>query len=402
MTITKIFHFTLLLVCFSAFTAGQFALASEEGLFTRIHHQYQSNRAMGMGDAFIAVTNDYSAIFYNPAALARRETGQFNGSIEVGVSNSFNDFYKDFKDPQFTGTESQKFDQATDLLKKHFGKTFSARIGLMHGILARPYWGLAILPLDLTTEFKIHGPELSPSIHLRTIADTTIAYAYANEWQGLLPGRLSWGTTAKFVNRAYANGAINALDLTEAGNTVGDTFSKERVSDGFTIDFDLGALYTPELPGDGIWYAFKLAKPTFGAVLRNVLDYGFESSLKLTNKNRISKPEKLHRVLDLGAKFEYPELWIFGGRGAIDFRDIMHPNVNFRKSLHIGFEFDWSVFSWWKGAYRVGLNQGYMTAGISALLFTFNLDLVTYGEDVGSFGTTRENRVYMAKFNLDF
>jgi hypothetical protein len=348
------------------------------------------------------VTNDYSAIFYNPAALARRETGQFNGSLEFGISSSFNEFAKDFKDPQFTGTESQKFDQATALLQKHFGKTFSARFGLLEGILVRPYWGLAILPMDLTTEFKIHGPELSPSIHLRTIADTTIAYAYADELPGYLTGRLSWGVTGKFINRAYVNGAINALDLTKENNTVGDTFSKERISDGYTIDFDLGALYTPELPGEGMWYVFKLAKPTFGAVLRNVLDYGFGSSMKLTNKTQISQPEKLHRVLDLGAKFEYPELWLFGGRGAIDFRDIMHPNINARKSLHVGFEFDWTVFSWWKGSYRVGLNQGYMTAGLSALLFTFNLDLVTYGEDVGSFSTPRENRVYMAKLNLDF
>jgi hypothetical protein len=67
----------------------------------------------------------------------------------------------------------------------------------------------------------------------------------------------------------------------------------------------------------------------------------------------------------------------------------------------LGFEFDWTMTSWWKGSYRIGVNQGYPTLGASALFLLFNLDAVTYGEEVGTFNQPKENRVYMLKFNMD-
>ncbi|MEI7974158.1 MAG: hypothetical protein WCH11_07310, partial [Bdellovibrio sp.] len=60
---------------------------SQEGSFTGIHHSYQEARALGMGDAFVAVADDSSALFYNPAGLAWLESGQFVGSLDFGVSS---------------------------------------------------------------------------------------------------------------------------------------------------------------------------------------------------------------------------------------------------------------------------------------------------------------------------
>jgi hypothetical protein len=67
----------------------------------------------------------------------------------------------------------------------------------------------------------------------------------------------------------------------------------------------------------------------------------------------------------------------------------------------LGFEFDWAMASWWKGAYRIGVNQGYPTLGFSALFTIFNLDLATYGEDVGTIDHPKENRMYTVKLNID-
>ncbi len=375
----------------------QSAWAADSGIHTRIHHQYQSQRALGMGDAFVAIANDYSALFYNPAGLARREDGQINMSMELLGSKSFSDFVKDLDNTsKVQGTDAQKYDAYNTFLKQNYGKTFMVRAGLFEGIWTRPGWGVGVIPADVTIEYQIHD-NVSPAINARVFADSTIAYGYGKDLKGLVPGRLSWGTTAKFVNRGYFNKQVSAFDLVSDSKVV----SESDMLEGYTVDFDLGLLYTPELPSDGMWYTFKLAKPTFGAVVRNVLDYGFGKSLKLLNKNKTEAPERLYRVLDLGMKFEYPNFFIFGGRGALDIRDIGHPNFSTRKSLHAGLEFDWTVSSWWKGSYRLGVNQGYPTFGVSALLFMFNLDFVTYGEDVGTFDSPKENRMYALKLNID-
>jgi hypothetical protein len=137
-------------------------------------------------------------------------------------------------------------------------------------------------------------------------------------------------------------------------------------------------------------------------VLRNVLDYGFGQSFRMIQKDPTTNPpEKLYRVLDVGSKFELPRMWIFGTRAAVDIRDIMHPNFSMRKGFHAGMEFDWRITSWWKGAWRFGVNEGYPTFGLSALFSIFNLDFVTYGEDIGYFGSPKENRMYMLKLNID-
>lgn len=86
----------------------------------------------------------------------------------------------------------------------------------------------------------------------------------------------------------------------------------------------------------------------------------------------------------------------------MDIRDIMHPKFSLKKGLHLGFEFDWTMTSWWKGSYRVGLSQSYLSAGVSAMFSVFNLDVVTYGEDVGTYSTPVENRVYMLRASMNF
>lgn len=370
---------------------------AQEGVHTRIHHHYQSARALGMGDAFIANANDYSAIFYNPAALARRDSGQINLSIDAGLSKNFPKFYKDIDDLQKAeyANDTEKFNAYSDFLKQHYGDTFFARTGLLEAFWARPGWSIAFIPMDFTLEYQIHN-QAAPALNVRAYADTTLAYGYGDEIKGI-PGRLSWGVTTKFINRGYANRQVNALDLVADSKTM----KKEDLRDGYTVDADLGLLYSPEVPGEGLLSVFQLAKPTFGFVARNIADYGFGKSFKLINKEEVEPPEKLHRVFDVGAKFEYPNFWIFGGRGEVDLRDLNHPNYSLRRSFHLGFEFDWTVTTWWKGHYRIGVSQGYPTLGVSALLFIFNLDAVTYAEDVGSYDNPKENRVYMVKLNLD-
>lgn len=370
-----------------------------ESISTTIHHHYQAPRALGMGDAFVAVANDYSAVFYNPAGLARRDDGQINLSMSYAGTPGVMSFYDEFNTIEGSSrTESEKQTAYLELIEKHYGDVFSARLAPLEGIWVRPQWGMAFIPMDLSLELAMHK-QVGPTLNTTVYADTTLALAYGDDFHGAQNGRLSWGVTGKFVNRGFFSKPIRATDLAQSNEIV----KKEDLLEGYTVDADLGVLWTPELPDEGFWSVIRLARPTFGAVVRNVTEMGFGQTMKLLNKEKQNgTPEKLYRVFDLGTRWEYPSLWIFGGRGVLDIRDIGHPDFSMRKGLHLGFEFDWTVSTWWKGHYRVGLNQGFWTAGLSAEMGIFNLDVVSYADDVGTQNTPVESRVYAARLNLDF
>lgn len=366
---------------------------------TTIHHHYQAPRALGMGDAFVAVADDYSGLFYNPAGLARRDNGQVNFSMSYAATPGAMDFYNSYQDIESSGkSEAEKQTEYLKLIESHYGDVFSFRLSPLEGFWVRPNWGIAFIPLDLSVELAMHK-SVGPSINATVYADTTLAYGYGDNIYSI-PGQFSWGITGKFVNRGYMNKRITALDL--AGGQ--ELIDKNDLTEGYTIDADVGVLWTPEIHGDGIFSsALRMARPTFGAVVRNIAETGFGSNLKLLNKEPGDNvPETMYRVFDVGSRWEYPQAWIFGGRGVLDIRDMGHPDFNWRKGLHLGFEFDWTVTSWWKGQYRVGLNQGFWTAGLSAALGIFNLDLVSYANDVGTKNTPVESRVYATRLNLDF
>ncbi len=392
------FYTTLIILILGPLIANQKVWAVEASSFG-IHHQYSAPRPLGMGDAFVAVASDYSALYYNPAGLARREDGEINMSMDFGLTKSIGTFAKDVQNASNnSGTETEKRDAIVKVIEKVYGESYGVRAGLFEGVWVRLGWGLGIIPMDTTMTMSVHK-EVGPTLNMLFYGDTSIVYGYGTDVDWVNNGRLSLGFTGKFVNRVYTNLPLNAIELAADSKLVKSTDLRE----GYTVDADLGLLYTPIFDEEESWFSFLNGfKPTFGMVVRNIAEAGFKNSLKLVNKTKTDEPEKLYRVIDFGTKLELPQFLIFAGRFALDVRDVMHPSFNARKGLHAGFEFDWTMASWWRGQYRVGMNQGYFTAGISALFAVFSLDLVTYGEDIGTYSTPQENRVYMLKMNLNF
>lgn len=382
----------------SVFLLPYLSRAAEATRYTSVIHQlYQSPRALGMGNAFVAVANDYSALFYNPAGLAQLEENDLNMSFDLSGSLKFVDLLNDIDTAQATvGSDSDKQAAMTAVLEKYYGERFGVRLGLPQAIWARPGWAIGVIPMDFTMRTSIHN-SVGPSVNATVYADTTVAYGYSDIVKGFEYGKLNWGITGKVVHRGYFSRNINFIELAADPNLVSDN----DLSSGLTADADVGFLWKPTIPEEGFFSLLEFTKPTFGLVVRNIAELGFQSSGMLGKDNN-TKPEKLYRTIDLGSRWEYPSFWIFGGRGVMDFRDILHPQYNFIKGLHLGFEFDWTVSSWWKGQYRFGFSQGYLTAGLSAMFTIFNLDVVTYAEDMGTEATPIENRYYMVRMSLNF
>lgn len=134
---------------------------------------------------------------------------------------------------------------------------------------------------------------------------------------------------------------------------------------------------------------------------RNLVDYGFKQNFHLIDENS-GEPAKLQRRIDVGTRWDTPRWWVFEPKFALDVRDMLHPNWTVRKGLHAGFEAYWRMYNWWKGHWSVGMNQGYWTAGFGARLAWFQIDLCSFGEDVGAPSSPQESRRYMAELALDF
>lgn len=358
--------------------------------FYKIHQQYLSPRVMGMGGAFVALADDETALFYNPAGLTQLSEGKINLSLNAGgtlaISNLFNDI-------SAAGEAPDKEGAIISVLNDVMGKNYSIRAPLLQAFWVRPTWGIAIIPADVSVDLGIRQG-IGPSLEVSSIADATIAIGFA---KAIYPKQWSIGTTLKFVYRGNFDAQLQAPELAVNSKLVRDDQAKE----GMTFDLDIGTIYTPPPAQSGFFKFTKVFKPSFGLAVRNAVDYGFKQNFHLINKES-TLPAKVGRRIDVGMNWEWPKFWVFQPRSGIDLRDIGHRYWTVMKGLHIGAELD-VVFAWWaQGAFRFGLNQGYFTAGLGGKFVWLKYDFSTWGEEFGTSQARSENRIVMAKLGLDF
>jgi hypothetical protein len=228
--------------------------------------------------------------------------------------------------------------------------------------------------------------------------DSTLAYSYAHKmnWFGRAH-QTSWGLTLKAIHRFNVNEALLAADLAQNQSVWDTTLSTE----GLTVDGDVSFAWRPPVPA-GFFHFLDYARPSFSIIGRNLGDYGFPANFHILKNSGKDEPPHLQRRLDLATKWELPRLWVFDPHLAVDLRDIGHDNFTMRKGLHVGAEMYWKMRGWWKGYWSAGLNQGYWTAGFGGRLTIFQLELATYGEEVGTIRLPQESRRYVAEMSLAF
>lgn len=367
-------------------------LSASEALYNGIYRGYEGTRALGMGGAFVALANDNTAIMYNPAALVKVPEGELDLVLKAGTDSDFLDFLKELESQRGDQSNTTDAQDLTDFLVNKYGTHYSLRAPSLGALYARPGWGFAIIPLDLSVDMSLHRL-VGPAINLVAYNDATIAVGLSWMLHEGRFGKISIGVTPKAIYRFNIDKVVSIADIQQDG-----IIRTEDGREGLTVDADLGMLWQFPDKESGFWKYFN---PSFAAVIRNAADYGYLTKFNLMGKDS-RDPEKLIRRLDLGTAVKLPSWWIFSSTLCFDVRDILHPNWTFTKGYHLGAEFAWELFSWWKGGWRVGLNQGYWTAGFTGEFGVFKLDLASFGEEVGTQSSKLENRRYQISMSLDF
>lgn len=221
---------------------------AQDSLTTRIHNFYQSPRAMGMGNAYSAIADDYAAMFYNPSILVYRKNSEFQINIvSAALATETPTLAKDVQDASNSAAnDNDKAVAVSDVLERYYGKPLGARISPLEFIWVSPNWGLSLIMADTTIDLSVHR-QVGPLLDLYMIKDTSISYSYA--WT--LGQESSVGILGKFIHRNEMNGQYSSVDLALDSKII--DFKKTR--EGMNVDFDIG--YT--------W------KPTFGGAKKEVI-----------------------------------------------------------------------------------------------------------------------------------
>ncbi|MEI8218495.1 MAG: hypothetical protein WCG51_05560 [Elusimicrobiota bacterium] len=210
---------------------------------------FRGVRPLGMGGAFVALSDDQNAIFYNPAGLTQRQGSQFVAfEIPINISEDVLNFYNFYQDNK---TDLENFDKLTnqkkiDLLNVINDRITTYRPRVRVGLPNTSYltgnknitWGAGIFA-QAEIGFQFNRSLIIPSISVFGNIDAVAAIPLAHQFNSVpyLPGKASIGTTLKAISR-------NKIEELNKSVLEFQNFNPQLQSgDGYGMD--LGAMYQP-------------------------------------------------------------------------------------------------------------------------------------------------------------
>lgn len=332
---------------------------------------YSNARALGMGNASLAVTNDETALLLNPAALGRlrdqygtlfdpeyeTNTNAVNVYKIAGIGNNFT---------------VQKAKDTTDTYRDtyyhHRAQVFPSYV--------RKYFGLGFLyRTHLDAQMNTAGDTLNVNYRndIALIGGLSLR---------LFDGRIKLGVNGKIISRIEVqNAAVNPagdLDMTTIGAT-----------EGMGLSTDAGLLLT----GPWIWL------PTLGAVIRDVGGTTFDKRSGVRG-TFASTPNKTEQQIDVAMALFPIHSNSWRSAWTLEYKDVTmaRSDRDSAKRMHFGFEYNWADIFFLRGGY----NQRYWTAGLELASEFIQWQVASYGEEIGTESAPQEDRRYVVKFAFRF
>lgn len=339
-------------------------LASSE-----VHDFYNGVRSLGMGGAYTAVVNDETALLTNPAGLSRlRDKIITLFDPELSGSTNITDVTNIQK------TSVQKPEDLLKLLKEHPGKHWYAKAQVFPSFVA-PNVGFG-----LHAKWKYDAQVESGGANYR--------YDYTNDFAAVLGfsfkffgGILKVGGSARYINRTELHKDFDPNITSISMN--------EHASEGAGIGANAGILLTAPVQ----------LLPTLGINVRDVGQTSYTLTSGMFHRTQ-SRPADSPQVIDVGLALNPILSNTTRLMMTVDYHDVMNAyrEEDAAKRLHAGLEFnlDDALFI------RAGYNQRYWTAGIELASARFQFQIASYGEEVGTPTSVKEDRRWIGKISLRF
>lgn len=325
---------------------------------------YRGIRPLGMGGAFITLSDDENAMFYNPAGL--NDVSGFGGvallNPLVEFSQNSKSLYKDLKD---LNTDSEA--EVADFLSKMVGEHQHLRAAVLPNLYMHNF-AVGILGQG-TLDMEIRN-RANPAAFTDIKFDAGLLVSGA---LGFFDQQLQIGATGKYVKRDGINHVYTAPEI--AANDFDPLDQRHKKSD---FAFDLGTKVNFKTP----------LKPSLALVVANITDLDFKDLGVIPQQ------------VNFGAAIN-PNFWILRSTFAVEVDDLTK-NVGDDKDLykrtHLGAEFRFPKVL----ALRGGLNAGYLTAGFDIDLWILSVSYATYAEEIGAFVGQRSDRRHVVQASLGF
>ncbi len=326
-----------------------------------------SVRALGMGDAFTAIANDHSALFYNPAGLAKiGDIGWKVFGVKAGGSGiEAYDKVREFQDDGDTTSEDY-----ADLIEELYGEHASASLGAQSMFYA-PMVAFGFYS-NIDVLAKVDNP-VYPEVYINAINDV----GYIGGLGVPLGPFMQVGFALKYIKRTGTRTTYRASSLADLDK---DVIVNDVTKWGTGYGADAGLNFTVPLP---------LITPTLAVAWKNIGEIKFNSD-DLTQE---MPSEEGDLTLGVGVLFDTPILSV---APAVDFRYLNRSDLQLTRKINFGVEVELPILS-----VRAGFREGYYTGGVGVDLGLFKVDAATYGVELGDYPGQIEDRRYVAEFSMD-